>query len=338
LHDETKYYSALSKSHLRNEIAILLKYYQWQEGNFESSIVPIHRSDVRQAMIIVFNPAAGIRRVGVLWRVLDVLVANGIRVELAETHRPGHAEALAREAVGRGASMVVAAGGDGTIAEVANGLLGSSARLGVIPLGTANVMAHELALPFEPRAVAAALAFGRTRPLWPGVARNAKGARLFVQMLGVGFDAQVVHRLPVLLKRALGRSAYAVQTLRELALYRFAPVKLRLDGEETQAASVIVTKGRLYGGRFLLAPAACAGKRGFSVVLFDHSGIAPALLYGAALPFDLLARAPGVRHVRAERVEFSGITSLPAQADGDAAGWTPISVTDAPAAIPVVVA
>ena len=69
--------------------------------------------------------------------------------------------------------MVVAAGGDGTIAEVANGLMGSGARLGVIPLGTANVLAHELALPFAPRAVAAALAFGRTRPLWPGMVRGA---------------------------------------------------------------------------------------------------------------------------------------------------------------------
>ena len=57
-------------------------------------------------MIIVFNPAAGMRRASLLWRVLDVLVANGIRIELAETHRPGHAEALAREAVCRGASMV----------------------------------------------------------------------------------------------------------------------------------------------------------------------------------------------------------------------------------------
>jgi diacylglycerol kinase (ATP) len=62
-------------------------------------------------MIIVFNPAAGMRRAGLLWRVLDVLMANGIRIELAETHRSGHAEALAREAASRGASMVVAAGG-----------------------------------------------------------------------------------------------------------------------------------------------------------------------------------------------------------------------------------
>jgi diacylglycerol kinase (ATP) len=288
-------------------------------------------------MIVVFNPVAGLRRAHLLWRVLDVLVANGIRVELVETHRPGHAEALTREAVCGGASMVVAAGGDGTIAEVANGLLGSSACLGVIPLGTANVLAHEMALPFEPRAVAAALAFGRTRPLWPGLARGVEESRLFVQMLGVGFDAHVVHQLPVALKRAFGRGAYVVQTLREMAFYPFTPIHLRLDGEETHAASVIVSKGRLYGGRFLLAPAACAGEQGFSVVLFDHSGIGAALLYGAALPLGLLGRAPGVRHVRAQRIDFIGNETVPAQADGDAAGWTPVSVTDAPAAIPVVV-
>src|SRR5580700_10859761 len=185
-------------------------------------------------MVIVFNPVAGRRRAHLLWRVLDVLVANGVRLELAETCRSGHAEALALEAVRRGEKMVVAAGGDGTIAEVANGLMGTGARLGVIPLGTANVLAHELALPFAPRAVAAALAFGRTRTLWPGVARGAEGSRLFVQMLGVGFDAQVVHRLSLPLKRVLGRGAYVVQSLRETARYRFPPVRLRIDEVETE--------------------------------------------------------------------------------------------------------
>ena len=296
-----------------------------------------YAANVHPPMIIVFNPVAGMRRASLLWRVLDVLVANGIRIELAETHGPGHAVARAREAVCRGASMVVDAGGDGTIAEVADGLLGSPARLGVIPLGSANVVAHEMSLPFEPRAVAAALAFGRTRPLWPGVARGAEGSRLFVQMLGVGLDAQVVQNLPIVLKRVLGRSAYALQTLRELTFYRFAPIRLRLDGEETQAASVIVSKGRLYGGRFLLAPAACPSEPGFSVVLFDHSGSAAALLYGAALPLNLLGRAPGVRHVRARQIDFIGNELSPVQADGDSAGRTPISVTDAPASIPVVV-
>jgi diacylglycerol kinase (ATP) len=287
-------------------------------------------------MVIVFNPVAGRRRAALLWRVLDVLAANGIRLDLAETHRAGHAEVLARDAVRGGAPMVVAAGGDGTIAEVANGLMGSGARLGVIPLGTANVLAHELGLPFAPRAVAAALAFGRTRLLWPGVAHSADGERLFVQMLGVGFDAQVVHRLSLPLKRVLGKGAYVLQSLRETERYKFPPVRLRIDDTDVEAASAVISKGRLYGGTFLLAPEARPAEPGFSVVLFGCGGPAAALMYGAALPVGLLGRAPGVRHVRARVVELVGNAPLPAQADGDAAGFTPIRVADAAAPIEVV--
>lgn len=287
-------------------------------------------------MLIVFNPVAGRRRAHLLWRVLDVLSANGVRLELAETHRSGHAETLAREAVGRGEQMVVAAGGDGTIAEVANGLLGSAASLGVIPLGTANVLAHELGLPFAPKSVAAALAFGRTCTLWPGQANAPDGARLFVQMLGVGFDAHVVHNLPFRLKKLFGKGAYVMQSMRELIRYQFPVIRMRIDGVETEASSVIISKGRLYGGRFQLARDAMPNDPGFSVVLFDHSGPAATMLYGSALPLNLLGCAPGVRHVRAQRIDFIQNQPVPAQTDGDKAGFAPLWVGNAPSPIQVV--
>ena len=287
-------------------------------------------------MLIVFNPTAGRRRAALLWRVLDVMAASGVRLDLAETRHAGHAADLAREAAAGGATLVVAAGGDGTIAEVANGLNGSPCRLGVIPLGTANVMAHELALPFAPRDVAAALAFGRTRTIWPGIAVGAAGARLFVQMLGAGFDAQVVQRLHLPLKRALGRGAYVVQSLRETARYRFPPIRLRVDGTAHQAGSVIVSKGHFYAGRYLLAPGTTPSVRGFTVALFDGGGPASALLYGAALPLNLLPRMPGLRLVRATEVAIE-TADVPAQTDGDAAGLAPLLVRDAPSAIRVVV-
>jgi len=285
-------------------------------------------------MLIVFNPAAGERRAERLWRVLDLLVNNGIRIELAETAHRGHATILAREAAGRGARLIVAAGGDGTIAEVANGLSGIAARLGVIPLGTANVLAHELGLPFAPRAVAAALAFGRTRTIWPGLAQSPAGERLFVQMLGAGFDAAVVHHLPEPLKRAFGRGAYVAQCLREIVRYRFPRLLLRLDGSECEAASVIVSKGRYYAGRYLLAPCARPDERGFSVAVFRGPGAFSALLGGALLPLNLLPRAPGLSLIRARTIEIEN--AAPAQADGDAAGLSPLSVTDAPWPIAIV--
>ncbi|HEY6434527.1 MAG TPA: diacylglycerol kinase family protein [Acetobacteraceae bacterium] len=288
-------------------------------------------------MLVIFNPVAGRRRVQLLWRVLDVLIHNGIRLEVAETKRRGDAQDYARNAAAAGAPLIVAAGGDGTIAEVASGLIGSDACLGIIPLGTANVVAHELGLPSAPTAIAAALAFGRLRCLWPGRAENGSGERLFVQMLGVGFDAHVVHRLPPWLKRAGGRGAYVAQTLRELGRYRFPPIRLRLDGYETDAASVIISKGRFYGGRFLIAPDARPCEPGFSVLLFDHSGPGAALLYGAALPMQVLSRGPGLRHRRARRIEFVDCASVPAQADGDAAGLAPLHVSDADRPIRVLV-
>lgn len=289
-------------------------------------------------MLIVFNPTAGRRRAHLLWRVLDILVANGCRLEIAETTRAGDAEAFARAANRDGASLVVAAGGDGTIAEVARGLVGSRTRLGIIPLGTANVLAHELALPFSPRLIASALAFGRTRPLWPGVARGGGEERLFVQMLSVGFDASVVHRISARLKRTLGRGAYVYQTLRELPRYEFPPIRLAIDnGDEIEAGGVIVSKGRYYGGKYVLASDARSDEPGFSVALFERSGPFAALMYGAALPLNRLGSAPGVRCMRARKIEFRSNQPLLAQSDGDAVGWLPSVVGDAATSIDVVI-
>ena len=280
-------------------------------------------------MLVIYNPTAGRRRVSRLWRVLDVLVAHGVRLEVVETRHAGHAGLLAREAARRGSELVVAAGGDGTIAEVASGLDGLDAPLGIIPLGTANVLAHELSLPTDANGLAAVLARGQVVPLWPGIARGRSGSRLFVQMLGIGFDAHVVHRISRPVKRALGRGAYVLQTLRELPRYDFAPVRLRIDGEAAVAGSVIIAKGSLYGGPYLLAPEARTDAPGFSVMLFEQAGIAAALLAGAALPLNLLGRVPGLVHRRASEVVLPDEAGRPAQADGDPAGTTPLHVSDA---------
>jgi len=288
-------------------------------------------------LIVIFNPTAGRRRTLRLWHVLDVLTGSGVRVRLRETTHPGHAIELARQAVLDGAELVVAAGGDGTIAEVAAGLNGSRVPMGIIPLGTANVLALELGLPMTPRQIAAALAFRRTRTLWPGLVTGPSGTRLFVQMVGVGLDAQVVHHVPRGLKRCLGPGAYVAQTMREMLRYSYRPIQVRIDGQACEAGSVVVTKGSLYAGNYLLAPDARPGEPGFSVALFGGTGPIAAVKYGAALVLNLLPRAPGMRLLRARQVEIRADFDVPAQADGDPAGGAPLSVRDAQEAIEVVV-
>jgi diacylglycerol kinase (ATP) len=284
-------------------------------------------------VLIVFNPAAGAGRRRRLARAMSRLVAHGLHPQLAETRGAGHAEILAREAAGRGVGVVVAAGGDGTIAEVASGLAGSTARLGVLPFGTANVLARELGVPRSPEGAAEVVAAGRVAMLHPGIARFADGrTRLFVQMLGAGFDAAVVANLDLGLKRRFGRAAYVRQSLHELSRYRFPAITATVDGVAGIAASsVIVTKGRLYAGRYRIAPDANPAAPGFQVVAFRHPGAWHAALAGLALPLGLVPRLPGVEIVAARRVTLVAAAPVPVQCDGDPAGSLPVSVEDAAA-------
>ena len=205
-------------------------------------------------MIVIYNPTAGRRRIASLWRVMDVLIANGLRPQIAETQSRGHATALAREAVSNGERLVVAAGGDGTIAEVAAGLIGTAASLGIIPLGTANVLAHELALPFDARALGRD---PRLRPHPPALARHRRERR---GRAPVRADARRGARCA---GGAPGERAAQARDrapgLRAADAARDRPLRLRADPRDdrrraTEAASVVVSKGRLYGGNYTIAP------------------------------------------------------------------------------------
>lgn len=292
------------------------------------------------AMIVIFNPTAGRRRVRQLWRVVDLLLNSGTRLDLVETQYAGHATEIAKLAARAATQTIVAAGGDGTVAEVAMGVHGTGCKLGVIPLGTANVLAHELDLPFAPRAVAASLAMARTCDIWPGEFHSSndrcRPSGMFVLMLGAGFDAQVVHRISLPMKRRIGALAYALQAGRELARYRFSPIRLHVDGSPYEAASVIVSKGSLYGGKYLLAPNMTPTRQGFTVALFQHAGPVAALCYGAALPLGLLPHMPGLRLMSAREVSIDG-PAVPVQADGDVVGSAPLRIADASVPIRLVV-
>lgn len=287
-------------------------------------------------MLVVFNPAAGAGRRRRLARALSALLARGLRPDVAETRGPGDAEGIAREAAWRGVPLVVAAGGDGTIAEVAAGIAGSGAALGLLPLGTANVLAWELGVPLGASRAAEVIAAGRSEVIWPGIARFGGGRRrLFVQMVGAGFDAAVVANLDLGWKRRVGRLAYVAQSMRELPRYRFPRIVVEADGAVSEAASVIISKGRLYAGRYVLAPEARPREPGFRVVCFRRGGAARAALAGAALPLGLVPRLPGVEAIAARRVALRG-EGVPVQADGDPAGVLPVEVEDAPGGLRVV--
>ena len=154
-------------------------------------------------------------------------------------------------------------------------------------------------------------------------------------MIGAGFDAEVVHHLSLPLKRAIGKGAYVLQGMRESVRYNFPKIGISIDGVATEAGSVIVTKGRYYAGKHLLAADASPMAPGFTVALFDRAGPLSALAYGAALPLNLLAKMPGIRLQRAEEIRIDAPRT---QTDGDPGCCGPTLIRNAASPIQVVMA
>ena len=270
-------------------------------------------------LVVIFNPTAGARRRRRLGQWLHCLDELGAQVTLRETAGPHHAEELARAADPAQCDAVVAAGGDGTINEVANGLAHSVLPLAILPLGTANVLAAELGLPRQVRDLAQIAAFARARPVWPGeaVPEGAAAGRRFLAMAGIGFDAEVVEQLDLALKRRIGKLAYAASIMRRLRDYRPTIYRAVIDGVPVEGASLIAAKSRFYGGRFVLAPAARLSDPALQIVLFGRAGRAAALGYMAAMAAGRLHHCRSLRILPAASVRLEEPRDAAVQIDGD---------------------
>lgn len=287
----------------------------------------------RRRLLVIYNPTAGRRKRHRLEAYLDLLEEAGCAVEFRPTTRRGDAERFAADGLATKYDAVVAAGGDGTIGEVANGLPDNSAPLGIFPLGTANVLAMEIGLPLDPPSVMQAVLHGPATTIWPGFVND----RLFTIMAGVGFDAHVVAKLPPKLKRWLGKGAYVIESLRQLVQYSVPGYRLHIDGKDYDCASAVIAKGHFYGGKFICAPHARLDDPSFEVCLFTMGGRIGALRATAALTLGLLQKLPEIELVRGREIVIHGPAGEPVQADGDIVAVLPATTRIGTRAIPLIV-
>lgn len=302
--------------------------------------------------LLIYNPMAGLRRRGRLSRTVETLHDLGCAVTLAETTCAGHAAELAAQARPDEVDAVVAAGGDGTINEVVNGLCQRAERgegpplpLGIVPLGTANVLALELGLPWRGAQIGRVLANAPTRMVHIGRCLPDNGLpRLFAQMLGAGMDARVVASIRPHMKRQIGKAAYMVEGMREILSnprVGYAVEIERPDGgrERHEVASAVLAKGHFYGGTYVLAPQARLEDPGFQVCLFLRGGRLTAFAYAAGMVLGGLDRLPAYKVVPAVRVRVTALPGGPAgepvQADGDVLATVPFTADIAPYTLPV---
>ena len=281
-------------------------------------------------LLVIYNPVAGRRRRSRFEAALARLRALGCGLSLRETGGPGEAKALARAARPGDGDLLVAAGGDGTVNEIVNGLVAAPAPaplpLAILPLGTSNVLAREIGLGGDPAAAALAIARGPARPVCLGrIHQPHAGPRHFLVMAGVGFDARVVAAVGPAAKRRLGRAAYVLEAVRQARNFPRLAYRVVVDGVAHEAGSVVVANAAHYGGPFVIAPEARLESPGFQVCLFQRGGPWQVPRYAFGLVSGRLPRMAGFRRVtgRHVRIESADSPGDPIQCDGDLAAHLP---------------
>lgn len=290
--------------------------------------------------LVVLNPAAGqdesarVRR-----RIGGAFAVRRAAFDLVETTGAGDAERFAREAVAHGYRAVVAAGGDGTIAEVITGLAGSDVPLGVIPLGTANQVAANLGIPPDIERATDAVVTGSPEPMDLG---QLADGRYFALIAGAGWDAEVMSFATREMKDRWGFGAYLYAGLRSVITPPSATFRITVDDQsfEIRAATVLLANvGQIFSGLlpvdFHIAPDAS-----FSDGLLDVCIFAPRTLPDVATVLWRVARRryrgdERLIYFQAREIRIDADPPVITQVDGDSIGETPLVASAIPAGVKI---
>ncbi len=255
---------------------------------------------------------------------------------MAPTTGPGTAGAIARASIGRGVDLVLAAGGDGTINEVAEGMVHSDVPLAILPGGTANVLAAELRLGPSMERVVERLPEFRPHRISVGhlTCDGGRVSRHFLLMAGIGLDAQIVYNVNAALKARSGKLAYWVAGASLLGR-RLPQLRAEIHGRKLPCSFALVSKVRNYGGDFEIARNVTLLDDEFEVVLFEGGAALQYVKYVAGMAFNRLSGMKGITILRARRVVVSNVEAgrAHAQIDGEFAGHLPAEVRIVPRAL-----
>ncbi|MBA3883154.1 MAG: diacylglycerol kinase family lipid kinase [Chthoniobacterales bacterium] len=267
------------------------------------------------------NPAARGERAQRLRASVEALVGDAV---LRSTSRSGHAQTLAREAAAEGFERIVAAGGDGTVNEVVNGIAGSGATLGLLPLGTMNVFAAEIGVPAND-----------LTKCWEIIQRDETrlvdlpraNGKHFVQLAGVGLDAQVVQETSYAFKRSFGPLSYIVSAAQIAARQ---PPQLRISSEHAvteECSFVLVGNGRLYGGPFPFFKQAVIDDGLLDVLVFKRLNYLQMIRYLQDVIFSSQITSPEVEYFQTPALCVSSEEAVPVEIDGELIGHCPVEFT-----------
>jgi diacylglycerol kinase (ATP) len=292
---------------------------------------------------LIYNPRAGKlhRHHGqLLQRIIGQLEQCGHQVTAIPTTGPNTAAGLAREALSKNADAILVAGGDGTINEAINGMIGSRVPVGIIPVGTANVLGCELRI--KGGAVGAARALGTWVPRQVAAGRLQNEAnpdgRYFLAMAGIGLDAKIVYEVRAELKQRFGKAAYWLAGFGQLGR-RFPEFDARVNDRPVTCSFALASRVKNYGGDLEIATGASLLEDQFEAVLFEGRQSWVFMRYLLGVLSKRLGGMKGVTVARVREMDFAAARDprIYVQVDGEFAGRLPAIVSIEPGALTLLV-
>jgi len=289
-------------------------------------------------MIVILNPFARSGKAATLVKSLREATGN---LTIAPTTVERNATLLAREAVESGGKVVIAAGGDGTMNEVLNGIVGTGATLGVLPLGTVNVLARQLGIPLDIRQAWHVIERGHTQIL--DLIRvdfnlNEKPqARYAIQLAGVGLDAQIIKQVAWKSKKQWGPLSYVFEALRSIPK-KVPAVTVRIDQETpVEGLFLLIGNGAFYGGPIPVFNKASMTDGLLDLCLFQSSNLLNILVYLQAVLRGVQSETKGIVYRQFKTLEITSHSEVPIEVDGEFAGHLPVKVSVVPGALKILV-
>ena len=297
---------------------------------------------------LIVNPTAGAGRTAKKWPYIKQLLKEiGLRFEHDITEAPGHAIELAKSAVGKGYKLVVSVGGDGTINEIVNGLYASGGirdvELGIIGTGTGSDYIRTIGVSRHYQEACQRLLNPKKLSVDLGVVEPVNNKqtdkRLFVNLAGLGFDAEVVRATTRKFKSLGGKTSYLMGLLSTFITYKNREIQMTLDGqkENRKVCTIIMSNGKYGGGSMFVAPEADPSDGLFDVLIIGDISKPDLLCSLPRIYRGTHLTHPKVTLKRAKVVEIYPKSRMSIQADGELLGDAPARFSVLPSVLNILV-